>query len=120
VISPLKIESCVTSLSAFAAAFVSTDVVALAVVDAALTIDPSPGYWKTFVVAGTTAGGELTVVVAALVWPGTTMLIASALAAAPGVRASPPAPAGTKATSTSRSGSARRRRTALESASGCG
>jgi len=43
VISPLKSETWVTSLSAFAPAFCSTSVVAAAVVEATLTIEPSDG-----------------------------------------------------------------------------
>ncbi len=50
-------------------------------------------------------------------WFGTAILIASALAAAPGVRVSPPALVATTASSARTIGSARRRRTAVDDAS---
>ena len=83
-ISPLKSESCVTSASAFADAFVATAVVAGAVVEAALTIDPSAGNTNDDVVTGGAAGGDTDVPVAVTGWSGTAILIAYALAFATG------------------------------------
>ena len=58
VISPLKSDNCVTSASAFADAFFATAVVAVAVVDAALTTEPSAGKTNDDVVTGCAAGGD--------------------------------------------------------------
>src|SRR3954470_21534257 len=86
VISPLKIESLGTSGSALADAVRSTLVFADAVVEAALTTDPSPGYANALVRTGWAAGGEVTAGVVLSGWPGTAILIAQASAAAPGAR----------------------------------
>src|SRR3954449_10138598 len=58
VISPLKIERPVTTLSAWAAATVVTAVVALAVIEPARTIEPSEGNVKLPADAGV-SGGEV-------------------------------------------------------------
>ena len=71
VISPLKRETCVTSASAFDDALVATAVVAEAVVDAALTTEPSAGNTNDDVVTGADAGGETAVPVAVTGWFGT-------------------------------------------------
>ena len=84
VISPLNSDSWVMSASAFADAFVATAVVAVAVVEAALTTEPSAGKANAEVVTGCAAGGDADVAVAVTGWFGTAIRIAYALAAAPG------------------------------------
>jgi hypothetical protein len=118
VISPLKSDTCVASASAFADAFLTTALVALAVVDAAFTIDPSAGKTNDAVVTGAETGGEEDVPVAVACWLGIAIRIAYALAVAPGELVLSPALVETNARSARRSGSARRRRTALDDASG--
>ena len=59
VISPLKIERLVTTLSACAAATVVTAVVALAVIEPARTIEPSDGKMK-LPADGAACGGDVT------------------------------------------------------------
>ena len=88
VIAPPRIERPVTVLAAFADAFFGTAVVADAVVDCAETIEPSAGYANAELVEGAGFGGEETDVV---VDPpaGVVILIASAVAAAPGFEAGP-------------------------------
>ena len=76
VISPLKSDNCVMSASAFADAFFVTAVVAVAVVDAALTIEPSLGYENDDVVTGCAAGGDEDVPVAVAGWFGTAIRMA--------------------------------------------
>jgi hypothetical protein len=76
VISPLKSDTCVASASAFAEAFFTTDVVELAVVDAALTIAPSAGKTNDDVVTGAAAGGDADVPVAVTGWFGIAIRIA--------------------------------------------
>ena len=90
VISPLKSDTWVTSASAFADAFFATAVVAVAVVEAALTTEPSAGKTKPDVVTGCAAGGDADVGVAVTGWFGTAIRIAYALAVAPGDRAPSP------------------------------
>src|SRR3954451_13285002 len=108
VISPLKIERLVTTLSAWAAATVVTDVLALAVIDPARTIEPSEGNEK-LPADGPLCGGEVTDGEAAeLAFAGET-LIAQAVADAPGFCAGPPASAEPKARSASGRSSTRRR-----------
>jgi len=116
VISPLKSESCVTSASAFADAFLATAVVADAVVEAALTTDPSAGNTNDDVVTGAAAGGDTAVPVAVTGWFGTSILIAYALAFATGEPVLSPALVETNASSASKAGRARRRRTCLDDA----
>src|SRR3954451_3204175 len=114
VISPLKIEMPVTTLSARAPAFLLTSVVAFAVDDDARTIVPSDGYPKLST-AGLAAGGETTVDVPTLVPPAGDTWTPQAVAAAPGVRAGPTAAAGpirSRVTGSSRA----RRRTVRDSA----
>jgi hypothetical protein len=112
----LKSDTCVASASAFAAAFLTTELVALAVVDAAFTIDPSAGKTNVDVVTGAAAGGDDDVPVAVTGWFGIAIRTAYALAAAPGEVVPSPALDETNARSASRTGSARRRRTALDDA----
>ena len=76
VISPLKSETSVTSASAFADAFVATPVVADAVVDAALTTEPSAGKTYDEVVTGVAGGGDTAVPVAVTGWFGIAIRIA--------------------------------------------
>ena len=97
-----------TTLSACAAATVVTAVVALAVIDAARTIEPSEGKVK-LPADGAAAGGDVIDGEAAeLAFAGET-LIAQAVAVAPGLCAGPPASAEPKARSTSGRSSTRRR-----------
>jgi hypothetical protein len=110
----------VTSASAFADAFFVTAVVAVAVVDAALTTDPSLGEENDDVVTGCAAGGDADVPVALAGWFGTAIRIAYALAVAPAERTSSPALVETNARSASRAGRARRRRTASKDATDTG
>ncbi len=118
VISPLKSDSWVTSASAFAAAFFVTAVVAVAVVEAAPTIDPSAGKANPAVVTGCAAGGDADVAVAVTGWFGAAIRIAYALAEAPAEPAPSPALVETNARAASRSGSAKRRqRTVRDDAS---
>ena len=115
VISPLKIERLVTTLSACAAATVVTDVVAFAVIEPARTIEPSPGKVK-LPADGAPCGGEVIDGDAAeLAFAGETR-IAHAVAEAPGLCAGPPASAEPKA-STASGRSNTRRRTRPDSAS---
>src|SRR4051794_4344865 len=108
VISPLKIERPVTTLSARAAATVVTDVVALAVMEPARTTEPSDGNEK-LPAEGLLCGGEVTEGEAAeLAFAGET-LIAHAVADAPGFCAGPPASAEPNARSASGRSSTRRR-----------
>jgi hypothetical protein len=72
----LKSESCVTSASAFADAFRASAVVAEAVVDAALTTDPSAGKTNDDVVTGAAGGGDAAVPVAVTGWFGIAIRIA--------------------------------------------
>jgi hypothetical protein len=116
VISPLKSDTCVASASAFAEAFFATALVAVAVVDAARTTDPSAGKTNDEVVTGAAAGGDEDVPVAVTGWFGMTIRIAEASALAPGEPAPSPALVETNARSASTIGSARRRRTALDDA----
>ena len=76
VISPLKSDNWVTSASAFADAFFVTAVVAVAVVEAALTTEPSAGKTNPDVVTGCAAGGDADVGVAVTGWFGTAIRIA--------------------------------------------
>jgi hypothetical protein len=108
----LNSDSCVTTASAFADAFVVTAVVALAVVDDAVTTEPSAGNAYPPVVTGCPAGGDDDVAVAATGWFGTTIRIAYALAVAPGDPVTSPALVETNARRASRAGRAKRRRTA--------
>jgi hypothetical protein len=111
VISPAKSEIPVTTLSAFAAAFRVTVVVAAAVVDCADTAEPSDGYANAPPADGAAFGGEETDGVAPPDAFGTDTLIAHAVAAAPGVRAGPCAPAEPNRSRAAGASSARRRRT---------
>jgi hypothetical protein len=99
---------------------VATAVVADAVVDAALTTEPSAGKTKDDVVTGAAAGGDTAVPVAVTGWLGIAMRTAYALALAPGDRVLSPALVETNASSARRSGSARRRRTAVDDANELG
>jgi hypothetical protein len=72
----LKGESCVTSASAFADAFRASAVVAEAVVDPALTTDPSAGKTNDDVVTGAAGGGDAAVPVAVTGWFGIAIRIA--------------------------------------------
>jgi hypothetical protein len=116
VISPLKSDTCVASASAFAEAFFATALVAVAVVDAARTTDPSAGKTNDEVVTGAETGGDADVPVAVTGWFGITILIAYASALAPAEPVPSPALVETNARSASTIGSARRRRTALDDA----
>jgi hypothetical protein len=116
VISPLKSDTCVASASAFAEAFFVTALVAVAVVEAARTTDPSAGKTNDEVVTGAATGGDEDVPVAVTGWFGIAMRMAFALALAPGEPVPSPALVETNARSASRSGRARRRRTDLDDA----
>jgi hypothetical protein len=108
VISPFKIERLVITLSACAAATVVTEVEALAVIEPARTIEPSPGKMK-LPAEGAACGGDVTEGEAAeLAFAGDT-LIAHAVAEAPGLCAGLPASAEPKASSANGSRSTRRR-----------
>jgi hypothetical protein len=93
-----------------------TAVDAEAVVEAALTTDPSAGNTNDDVVTGAAAGGDTAVPVAVTGWFGTAIRIAYALAFATGEPELSPALVETNARSASRSGSARRRRTPVDHA----
>src|SRR3954454_12251390 len=110
VISPLKIESPVTTLSARAAAFRCTSVSALAVDDVAETIEPSAGYAKLST-AGAADGGETTADVPAAVPPAGVTWTPQAVAVAPGGCAGPSAPAEPIRSRVGTRSRARRRRT---------
>jgi hypothetical protein len=112
----LKSDTCVASASAFAEAFFTTELVALAVVEAAFTTDPSAGKRNDDVVTGAAVGGDDDVPVAVTGWFGIAIRIAYALAVAPGEVVPSPALVETNARSASRIGSARRRRTTLDDA----
>jgi hypothetical protein len=90
-------------------AFFATAVVAVAVVDAALTTEPSAGKAKPPVVTGGAAGGDADVAVAVTGWFGTAIRIAKAVAVAPGEPVLSPALVETNARSASMTGSPKRR-----------
>jgi hypothetical protein len=108
VISPLKIERLVITLSACAAATVVTAVVAFAVIEPARTIEPSDGKMKLPADGAVCGGDVIDGEAAGLAFAGAT-LIAHAVADAPGLCAGPPASAEPKARSASGRSSARRR-----------
>jgi hypothetical protein len=115
VISPLKMRRLVITLSAFAAATVVTEVVALAVIDPAETIEPSDGNVK-LPADGPPCGGDVTEgEAAALAFAGETR-IAHAVAVAPGLLAGG-APSAEPNASSASGRKRRRRRTRLDSAS---